>query len=148
MLREHPQARPLSDPRGLVIVEPGQVVDDVGAAAGDQDLVMRPKERGPIEGTIFGATRASADGFDQRAIQSGRHDSVMIGICDKEAVILFVSDNFAGERQRQIANLGFLQYQFQRSFIQLAPLPEFGNYFRVDNRFWKKPRNWQRASTS
>jgi len=24
-----------------------------------------------------------------------------------------------------------------------GPLPEFGNYFKVDNRFWKRPKNWE-----
>jgi len=24
-----------------------------------------------------------------------------------------------------------------------GPLPEMGNYFQIDNRFWKRPKNWQ-----
>jgi hypothetical protein len=24
-----------------------------------------------------------------------------------------------------------------------GPRPEMGNYFRIDNRFWKRPQNWQ-----
>ena len=51
----------------------------------------------------------------------------MIGICDKEPVGLFVGDYFARKRQRQIADLGFLEYQFKRRFIQFSALAKLGD---------------------
>jgi Beta-galactosidase trimerisation domain len=47
----------------------------------------------------------------------------------------------AGEPVRKQAGKGRSVYLPALRFD--GTLPEFGNYFRVDNRFWKKPRNWQ-----
>jgi hypothetical protein len=50
--------------------------------------------------------RARANHVDERAVEPGDDDSIVIGISDEEPVILFVGENFSGKCQRQIANLG------------------------------------------
>ena len=94
---------------------------------------LRSKESCTIECAIVGAVRAGANRLDQRAVEPGDDDSVVIGISDEQALALRVSQNFAGKSQWQIANLGALKHKIQRLFVEFSALAKFGN--RLANRF-------------
>src|SRR3954470_12533019 len=80
------------------------------------------KETGVRERSAHHPVRAGTDDIEERSIEFGNNNPVMIGISDEQPVILFVSENFARERERQIADFGLFQHQLQRSFIQFAAL--------------------------
>src|SRR5437764_13275665 len=80
------------------------------------------KESCLIERAILCAARARADCVDERAVEFGDDDAVVIRVCDKEAIRFRVSEHLAGKRERQVARLRAFERKLQRLFVQLPAL--------------------------
>src|SRR5438874_13335863 len=83
---------------------------------------LRSEERRAIKGAIVGAMWAGADGFEQRAAETGNDDPVVIGIRDEDSIAFRISQNLAGKSQRQVADLRPFQNQPERLFVEFAAL--------------------------
>ena len=82
-----------------------------------QRHALRSIESRSIEWTVIGTVRASAYRFDQHTVQLSDHDSIVVRVGDEESIVLFVSNDFSGKGEGQIANLCALQHKLQRCFI-------------------------------
>src|SRR6266571_4714484 len=92
-----------------------------------QDHSLWPEECCAIERAVAAAVFAGADCFKQSAVESGNDNPVVIGIGNEQAIILCVSEDLSGKRERQVADFGSFQDQLQRSFIQFTALAKVGN---------------------
>src|SRR5215216_1448983 len=95
-------------------------VSDVKIVAGERQT-LRTIKSCFIKRAVRGAGFASTDCFYQRTVEFCNNDAIVICIGDEESIGICVRENLARKRQRQFADLGAFENEFERLLVQFAP---------------------------